>query len=696
MLRSAAELAYARPRRVLAATVAAFVVCVVLGGPVAGLLSTGDDFADPGAESELVQERIERATGHSRSPQIVALVRLAEPLPAVSSERRLSEIAATLARDRDVAAVAGFRHGGDRAYVSEDRRAVYLTVFLKPGADEHDVGERVEERLGDERDVLLGGDAIAGREVGEQVGKDLARAELLAFPILFALSLWVFRGFVAALLPQFVGVLTIFGTFFGLRVINEAASLSIYALNLAIGLGLGLAIDYSLFMVSRYREELERVGPGREALTRTLASAGRTVLFSALTVAAALLSLTVFPQRFLYSMGVSGALTALIAATVALLALPALLTLLGPRVNALSPARWRRAARQTARGEEGGWYRLAHAVMRHALPVALVTSLVMVALGLPFARVAFTGIDPSVLPASAEARQVDDALRTEFPARRTEPVTVVVPAADASGYARSLERLPGVEQVAPPRPLSKGEWVLDVFPARPSLDDATLDLVGAIRDRPAPGEVEVTGEAAEFVDQQKSLADRLLLALAVLSLTTLAILFAMTESLVLPVKALVMNLLTISAAFGVLVLVFQDGRLEGLLDYTSQGAIESTQPLVLLAIVFGLSTDYGVFLLSRIKELHDAGASNEEAVAHGLERTGRIVTAAALLFTIAIGAFATSSIVFIKQVGLGTAVAVLIDATIVRALLVPSLMKLLGEWNWWVPRWLRHAHARTR
>ena len=691
-LGSVAELAYARPRRVLAATFAAFVVCVALGGPVAGLLSTGDDFADPGAESELVKERIERATGRSSSPQIVALVRLDRPLPAAGSRRRLAGIAATLERDREVAAVAGFQQDGDQAFVSNDGRAAYLAVFVKNGVDEEDVGERLGDRLAGERGVLLGGEAIAGPAVGEQVGKDLARAELLAFPILFALSLWVFRGFVAALLPQFVGVLTIFGTFFGLRVVNETSSLSIYALNLAIGLGLGLAIDYSLFLVSRYREELERLGPGREALARTLASAGRTVLFSALTVAAALLSLTVFPQRFLYSMGISGALTALIAAAVSLLALPALLALLGPRVNALSPARWRRAARRTARGEEGGWYRFAHAVMRHALPVALATALVMVALGLPFVRIAFTGIDASVLPAAAEARQVDDALRTLFPARRTEPVTVIVGAANPRGYARALEMLPGVEDVAIPRPLGQGAWMVEVFPARPSLQEPTLDLVRAIRAGPAPGEIGVGGDAAEFVDQQDALRDRLPLALAILSFTTLAILFAMTRSLVLPVKALAMNVLTISAAFGVLVLVFQDGRLEGLLDYESQGAIESTQPLVLLAIVFGLSTDYGVFLLARIKEHHDAGASNDEAIALGLERTGRIVTAAALLFTVAIGAFATSSIVFIKQVGLGTAIAVIIDATVVRALLVPSLMKLLGERNWWGPRPRRRRH----
>jgi uncharacterized membrane protein YdfJ with MMPL/SSD domain len=697
VLRRAADLAHSHPRRVLRATVLAFVLCVMLGSPVAGRLSTGDDFADPGAESEVTRERIEHTTGRDDSP-VVALVRLREPVEAVASRRRVQAVATALARDPGIAEVAGFYNTGERSFVSRDGRATYLAAYPRADADEHDVGERVKEDLSGLAGVELGGSAIVRLAVGDQVSEDLARAELLALPLLFLLQLWVFRGVVAALLPLFVGLLTVFGTFFGLRLANDITSLSIFALNLSIGLGMGLAIDYSLFIVSRYREELARSGPGREALRRTLATAGRTIVFSSLTVAAAVLSLTIFPQRFLYSMGISGALTALVAAAVSLVALPAVLALLGARVNALSPARWRRAADDRARGEPGFWYRLARTVMRHAAPVALITGLALILLGLPFLRIAFTGVDATALPASAEVRQVDAALRTQFPGGRTEPLTVVVNApADGDSairvYARELAGLPGAES-AVAQPLGRYAWKIEVAPARPALDEASLDLVRAVRARAAPGEVRVTGLSARFVDRQDSLAARLPLALTVLAVTTLLILFAMTGSVVLPLKALAMNVLTISGAFGLLVLVFQDGRLEGLLGYTSQGAIESTQPLVLLAIAFGLSTDYGVFLLTRIKELHDGGASNEEAVAGGLERTGRIVTAAALLFTVAIGAFATSEIIFIKQLGLGTAAAVLIDATIIRALLVPSLMKLLGEWNWWAPGRLRRLHRR--
>ena len=697
MLRRAADLAYVRPRRVLGATIAVFAVCIVFGGPVAGLLSTGDDFADPGSESEVTAERIEDSIGRDPSPAVVALVELPGPVESAPASARLAEVAGLMAADPDVAELAGFHQTGERSFVSADGRFSYLAAFLAAGADEEDVGERLEDALAGTEGVRLGGSAIAGPAVGEQVSKDLARAELLAFPILFLLSLWVFRGFVAALLPLFVGVLAIFGTFLGLRLVNEATLLSIYALNLAIALGLGLAIDYSLFIVSRYREELARSGPGREALRRTLATAGRTIVFSSLTVAAALLSLTIFPQRFLYSMGISGALTALVAASVSLIVLPALLALLGERVNALSPARWRRADELSAQGGHGFWYRLARWVMGRAGAVALVTALVMVLLAVPFLRVEFTGVDASVLPESAEARQVDTTLRTEFESEQTEPLVVVVdapPGALVRRYARGLAGMPGVADVSRPRGLEDGASVIEVSPQHPPLDPASLDLVRVLRGRDAPGEVTVTGDSARFVDQQESLGDRLPTALALLAVTTLVILFVMTGSVILPFKALAMNLLTISAAFGLLVLVFQDGRYEDLLGYTSQGAIESTQPLVLLAIAFGLSTDYGVFLLTRIKEQHDGGASNEEAVATGLERTGRIITAAALLFTVAIGAFATSEIIFIKQVGLGTAAAVLIDATIVRALLVPSLMKLLGEWNWWAPGPLRRLHAR--
>jgi uncharacterized membrane protein YdfJ with MMPL/SSD domain len=379
-----------------------------------------------------------------------------------------------------------------------------------------------------------------------------------------------------------------------------------------------------------------------------------------------------------------------VAAAVALTVLPALLAVLGPRVNALSPRRLRRAADATARpAASGPWYRLAQSVMRRALPVALVTGALLVAAGLPFLRATFVSTDWRMLPPGSEARRVAETLQRNFPAAATGDDDRV------AAYARRLAALPGGARVARPRRLDSRTVEIEVLAPGDPLSAGSRDLVRAIPGVPAAFAVGVTGDAARFVDQQAALAAWLPLALALLAATTFAILFLMTGSVVLPIKALLMNLLTLSATFGILVLVFQDGRLEGLLGYRSPGGLESTQPVLLFVIAFGLATDYGVFLLSRIKEARDAGRDDREAVAFGVERTGRIVTAAALLFCVAVGAFATSSIVFIKMVGLGTALAVAIDATIIRALLVPALMALLGRWNWWAPAPLRRLHARV-
>jgi len=698
-----------RPRSFVLAAIAFLAVAVVVGTPVTGLLSAGnaDDFVDPGAESRLTAERLEGELERTLSPAVIVLVRTDGPVLGPAGARKVRAVLRTLRADRDVVqinsvlgsgtATKAARPAGDSPLVARDGRATYIPVYLRTGT-EGPAGERIAEALADVPGVVAGGYAIAVPQVSEQVEQDLARAEMLAFPLLFLLSLVIFRGAVAALLPLFVGLLTIMGTFLGLRLVNEGVLLSIFALNLTIGLGLGLAIDYSLFVLSRYREEMERLGAGREALTRTLQTAGRTVVFSSLTVAAAMLSLLVFPARFLYSMGVAGAITSAVACLVALVALPALLMVLGDRVNALAPARLRHREVVT---ERGLFYRLSLLVMRRPVALALLTAAVLVAAGLPFLRIEFTGVDASVLPDGSTAKIVDAALRAEFPPGPSSPLHVVItaPRSDAravAAYARGVARLDGAASVDPPSYIGPRTWLLEVTPGSPALEDAALGLVDRVRDGPAPGPVAVAGESARFVDQVSSFGGRLPLALALLALTTLVILFAMTASVVLPLKALVMNVLGLSAAFGLLVLVFQDGRLEGLLDFESQGALEVTQPIVLLAIAFGLSTDYGVFLLTRIKEARDNGASNDEAVAIGLQRTGRIVTAAALLLCIAIGSFATSSIVFVKQVGLGTAAAVLIDATIVRALLVPSLMKLLGERNWWAPAPLRRLHTRLR
>ena len=694
-----AELAQRHRIAVVVASVLFFAAAGALGAGVADRLDPyGDD--DPDSESVRANDRLD-AAGY-RGTDVIVLIEGVDATSRAGAER-IDAIAREVSAEPEVKEVTGYAETRSESFLSRDGDATYLAVGLKPTEDDgvQDAGEDVAAALDGERGVTVGGGAVASAEVNEQVEEDLRQAELYAFPILFLLSLIFFRSLVAALLPLLVGGLAIVGTFLMLSVAAELTSVSIFALNLVTGLGLGLAIDYSLFIVSRYREEIARTGAGLEAMRRTMTTAGRTVLFSSLTVSAALAALLVFPQRFLYSMGIGGSLVALIAAAIALIVLPAVLALLGERVNSLAPGfLQRRARRDATQTEQGFWYRLSRLVMRMPGRIALASGALLIALGIPFLSIEFTSVDASVLPESASARQVDDILKEEFPPFRDSPIQLAVAGGQerAAEVAEAAGELEGVAAVNEPRPLEGGLSVVEVISDHPPLAEASQDLVERTRgleaDLGGRGEVLVTGFTAEYVDLQESLTAHLPLVLAIVAIATFVVLFLMTGSVILPLKQLVMNLLGLSAVFGILVLIFQDGRFEGLLDYTSQGGLESTQPLLLFAVAFGLSTDYGVFLLSRIKEARDGGASDSEAVAIGLERTGRIVTAAALLFCIAIGAFVTSEVIFIKQVGLGTALAVLIDATIIRALLVPSLMEMLGKWNWWAPRPLRRLHER--
>jgi RND superfamily putative drug exporter len=498
-----------------------------------------------------------------------------------------------------------------------------------------------------------------------------------------------------------VGAIAVAGSLLIMRALAQVTSLSVYSLNLVTGLGLGLAIDYSLFIVYRYREELARCGHCAEALERTLRTAGRTVAFSSLTVSVALLSLLVFPQRMLSSMGIAAAVVTVFAATAALIPLGAMLTLLGPRVNALSPARLQRARRKAEGPVAGGhWYRLTMRVMRRPVWVATACATGLLLVGLPALHLQLGATDSRVLPPGSSARVVDAALASQFAADPANPVVTVVHAPDEAGpvlgrYGSQLARLPGVAVAEPPARIAAGLWRIDVLSSHPPLSAASQRLIGEIHALPAPYPVALTGVAAGQYDQHVSLRSHIALALAILALTTLIVLFSMTGSVALAIKSLLMNMLTLSGAFGILVFIFQDGRLQSLLGYTATGSLEQTNMIILFIIAFGLSTDYGVFLLARIKETHDTGASDEVAVATGLERSGRVVSAAALLFCAAVGSLAVSSIASLKEFGVGAALAVIIDATIVRALLVPALMALLGRANWWAPRLLRPLVARS-
>ena len=696
MFNAFANLADRRAKVVVIAAVLLAIVAGGLGGGVADKLSSfGAD--DPDSGSYKAAERLGQATGLDANPGMVVLVDAKGPAKSAAGRAKVDQVVRVVREDRAVGRVATAFGDGGREQLARDGKSTYVAVTFRDEQGE-DAVERLRPELQGIDGVTVGGGEAASLEVNEIVGEDLARAELMAFPILLLLSFWFFRSLVAALLPLLVGGVSIMLTFLGLSLAVEAIDISVFALNLVTGLGLGLAIDYSLFIVSRYREEIAEHGPGTTALRNTLNTAGRTVLFSSLTVAAALASLLVFPQKFLYSMGLGGMMVALIAAAVALIVLPAVLALLGHRVNALAPRRLKRASETDARSTESGfWYRLSRVVMRRPGRIAIASAALMIVMGLPFLRAEWTSVDAEVLPQSSEPRIVQQALERDFQPNRTTPAYVVADTsapAQLERFASHVERLPDAAAVSPPQRVGDGVSRIDVSSRGDELSAESERLLTDLRGLEAPFDTLVGGRTAEFVDQRESIGSHLPLALAIVALATFLVLFLMTGSVVLPLKAILMNVLTLSAAFGLLVSIFQDGRLEGPLGYESLGALDLTQPVVLFAVAFGLSTDYGVFLLARIKEARDRGASDRESVAIGLERTGRIVTAAAVLFCVAIGAFATSQIIFIKQVGLGTALAVIIDATIIRALLVPSLMELLGKWNWWAPRPLRRLHDR--
>ncbi len=673
----------------------------VVGGSLTQNLSDGG-FEDPDSEFVLAEERLQAASGVNPLPAIILVVEAEDgDITTPAGQEQVSSAAATLAAIDRVALVQTPFDGGNEAFIAEDGDKAFVLGSLAPISDDEatEVAAAAEEELADRDDVLVGGSAVVGDQVGTIIEEDLQRAELLAFPILFLVALFVFRGLVAAVLPLLMGGLVIFLGFLGLGILNEAFEISVFSLNLVIGLSLGLSIDYSLLIVNRYREELARRGPGLAAITRTLQTAGRSVLFSAITVAAALAGLMIFPQSFLFSMGIGGVLVAALAAFASLVVLPAVLAVLGSRVNALGLPGWKRKNESADELTDGFWYRLSQFVMRRPGIVATATILVLVVISLPTFRINFTTVDAQVLPDSASAEQVGDALDEDFVADFSEPIILAIDAptgptgaAEVATYSEELAGLPDITTVVPPVQLDDVTWRVDVIPASSGLSDASQDLLDEIRSTPTELDVLAGGITAAFVDERSSIASHLPLAITIIVGVTIIALFVMTGSVLLPIKAVIMNVLTLGATLGLLVFIFQDGRLEGLLNYESVGAIDLTMPILMGAMAFGLSTDYAVFLLSRIKEAYDQGHSNDEAVAIGLQRTGRVVTAAALLFAIAIGAFATSEITLIKQLGIGTAAAVLIDATIIRAFLVPSLMKLLGEWNWWAPRPLRRLH----
>jgi RND superfamily putative drug exporter len=716
-----------RRRLVLLATVLFLAVAGTLGGGVAAELS-GGGFEDPQAESTQAARILEAQFG-SGAPNLVLLVTAPGGVEDPAAVASATELVDQLAAEPGVTQVASWWTSGrpDGLRSRDGSKAVILARI--PGADDAAV-LRVEELgprfAGDYEglDVQVGGRAQTFVEVGATVEHDIIRAESVAIPLTMVLLVLVFGSAVAASLPLLIGVLSILGAFLTLHLLVGVTDVSVYSVNLATSLGLGLGIDYALFMVTRHREELARGRSVTDAVLTTISTAGRTVLFSALTVLLSLSALLIFPLYFLRSFAYAGIAAVLFAAIGAIVVLPAALGALGHRVDSLDLRKpLRRALRlpapKPAGLDDGFWSRIAHLVMRRPWPIATAVVLLLLFAATPFSAVAFGLPDDRVLPRDANVSVVAETLRREFPGNESLALSVVAPvtsagSAEVTSYALRLSGLDGVERVdaatgsfvdgrqvvaagpANARFAAGGGTFLSVIPSVESYSPAGEQLVEDVRAVDSPlGEVLVDGQAAALVDTKSALVEDLPLALGLIIVATFVLLFLFTGSVVIPIKALALNLLSLCATFGAMVWIFQQGNLTGLLgDPVVTGTLDTTIPILMFCVLFGLSMDYELFLLSRIREVYLATGDNTRAVAVGLQRTGRIVTAAAALLAIVFIAFLSSDISFIKLLGLGTALAILVDATLIRGALVPAFMRLAGDANWWAPGPLRRLHDR--
>ena len=713
MMQSWGHLLARRAWTVLVAGMVLVAAAAVFGLGVFGSLSSGG-YDDPASESARALGK-EHATFTSHDADIVVIyssasMKVGDPAFRASVANVLSGLPKASVRR-----VTSWYQTPAPALISKDQHATRVIIALggTSQSQKADLFDQVSPQLQARGlSTTVGGAWAVFRDVNSAVSRDIAKAEAISMPIVIILCLAFFGSVTAALMPAFVGGVAIFGAFALVRIISMVTDVSVFSINIITLIGMGLAIDYALFVVSRFREELAK-HPGTErehvnaAIAATMATAGRTVLFSGLIVAASLASLLFFQQSFLRSMGYGGVAAVLAAMLAALTVLPALLTVLGPRIEA-GRMPWRRGSRASSAAtvESGAWATLAHSVMRRPVAYLLVITVGLLALGAPFLSARWGSTDERVLPVSAPSRVAAD-MGSRLFGGGTSSASIVVTGTSRPQLASYVARLGAVSGVrtvqlidqAAARPGSNGPTSLvQVGWLGESQSEPSQQLVRDLRavDPGAGAHALVGGFSASAVDLIDSIGARLpwmgLFVVAVM----LVLLFIAFGSVVLPLKAVVMSALSLTASFGVVTLIFQDGYLSGPLGFTSTGYLDATQPILMLAIIFGLSMDYEVFLISRIREEWDRTGDNTTSVANGLQRSGRIITSAALLLAVVIGGFATSGIVIMKMIGIGMLVAVLIDATVVRALLVPATMRLLGTLNWWAPGplrrwWERHG-----
>ena len=711
---------------------------VVFGTGVFSSLKSGG-FNDPASKSSRAQALLDTKLGGATADIVILMSNSSLKATDATFMDAATQLLSKLKARPEVASVTSYYSTHSASLLSRDGHETFAVVQLKAkdeATKENDF-KTIEPLITSPTiETKVGGNVAVNVAVNKQVSSDLERAELITFPIVAILLLLVFGSLVAASLPLLIGGVAIMGAFAILRAIAGWTDVSIYAANVVTMLGLGLAIDYALFIVTRFREELGSDDDVKGAIERTMSTAGRTVMFSGLTISTSLLALLIFPVMFLRSVGMGAIAATLIAMLAALTILPALLAVLGRRVNALSLPRLfgRRSSSQpydTSLETKGVWYRISETVMQHPVVVGLSVLAILVILGLPFLRVTFATSDVKVLSTQQDARIVSDRLSQDFIQQGNSQLVIALQTpgnalsstnlASLDSYVHTIEGIPGVESVdsvvtlnpsltladyqqlyaypgvnpqvtAIAAQLANGDTTKITVALQPA-DHTTAaeNIVSQVRAIHAPGGLVplVDGVTAYQIDLLASLRATLPYALLVIIIAVSVLLFLMTGSLLMPIKAIVLNMLSLSATFGALVWIFQDGHLQNLLGFQSTGSIDATQPILIFAIAFGLSMDYEVFLLSRIKERYDATGNNREAVSSGMQRTGRLITSAALLLAVVLLAFGTSKIIFIQEIGIGLAIAVIIDATLVRMLLVPATMRLLGKWNWWAPAPLR-------
>ena len=707
-----------------------FLVSVPFAPRVTSQLKHG--FGELDTESRAALRLVDEELGFAESS--VTLVFSSETLdvddPAYAQEIKRA-IAPLRQRPDVVRVVTHFTVQGD-TFVADDRRTTYAFVELDASVDEAvDLVEPIRSGLGEtELDVWVTGGIALFADLSVYSERDLQRAELITIPLLAILLLLVFGSVVAAGLPVAMGALSVVTTLALVFVVAQATDMSIFVLNIASFLGLGMAVDYSLLMVSRFREELQRAGTVASAVTTTIETSGKAIVFSAGTSVIALSGLLFFDMMMMRSLGVGGITVILFSMLIALTLLPALFTVLGRRVDRLSI--WRR---RTTRG--GFWFTLSQWVMRHPIAVIVPTTAFLVLLGLPFLNVNLGSPWASILPEEAESRQGQDLVTERFgPGELSQvilvessPTSTLSPGNIAANleFVERMENDPRVVRVdsifgTEPRmtweqfialsglggsaPAVSDEaltafnelvsvdlrtQMVRVVPRHSPTSDETKALVSDIRSNPPGGDMTmlVTGITADQLDNVDSMYSDFPRVIVYVVIVTYVALLLLFRSVILPLKAVVLNALSILASFGALVFVFQQGNFERVLGFTADGTTEATVPILVFSVVFGLSMDYEVFLLSRVKEEYDRTGDNTRAVAVGMERSGRIITSAAAILIVVSAGFATGDILIIKALGLGTAIAVLVDSTIVRALLVPALMRVMSRLNWWAPRWMR-------